>query len=270
MQLTCKSCGEPIPVRNINMQTMTAACEHCNAVFQFSPEDVGAEKAKRLKLERPDGITVAETAYPENFSVELNWRKLFGSMEWFSIVFLLIGGIVLSVLGLDVLFGTNPTGVVQEVLTGLDLSEFMTTLLGLGLTGAAAFCWYCLAMFAVDKTRLTLDDERLRVVHFPLYWKGQNIPRERIVAVETVPYAGFENYHTLVVVTDDGARHTLDNYQAHHATYLQQRLQRALFAPQSANTLSIDQDVHHVASLTDDGELDFAVPDVAEEKRQHS
>lgn len=260
MQLYCKNCGEPIQVRNINMGAMTAACEGCNAVFEFSASDVGGTKSKRLKIERPDAFTVAEGTDEDTFTIEMNWRKMFGSMEWFFIILMLVGGIILSAVSLLLLFGGDNGGGVAQVLSGLNMGNLMKVLLGLGFLGGAALCWYCIAIFAVEKTRLTLDDERLRLVHYPLYWKGKDIPRGRIVSVEITPFEGFENYHSLNVVTDEGKRHTLDNYQTEHARYLQTRLQRALFPP-AANV--VPRADYRDAILTDDGELAFTDEDVA-------
>jgi hypothetical protein len=247
MKLTCKNCGAPIAVKNINLQTMIAACESCNAVFPFTAEDVRAPESPNVKLKTPEGFDI-QSEDSNSLDIRFEWRKMLGSLEWMVIGLMGAGAVVLTAMSLlvwnEVL--TDPQGPLGPVIVGSLFSAI------------ALICWYVLAVFAFNRTRLTLTDETLDYTHAPLYWMGIHIPTDSITRVELTPTDQFEDYRSLIVVTQDGRRHRLDHFQIHHAQYLQRKLQRALFrpAPQAHDRLAEPLDEGEEVRIGDDGELE--------------
>jgi hypothetical protein len=246
MKLTCKTCGTPIRVKNINLQTMVAGCDACNSVFPFTADDLSAESSKGTKIKTPPSFDIHHED-AETLDIEIDWRKAFGSLEWMFLVLMSLGALTMTPLSLVSWNAalTDPQGPLGPLIVGSIFSAI------------ALFCWYVLAVFAFNRTRLTLTEDRFDYVHRPLYWQGKHLPTDSIVGIELTPTDQFSDYRGLVVVTDDGQRHFLDNFQIQHAQYLQRRLQRALFKPEAPTydhlTAALDEGAE--VQIGDDGEL---------------
>lgn len=246
MKLTCKTCGAPIAVKNINLQTMVAGCDACNSVFPFTAEDLTAGNSKGIKIKTPPSFDIHHED-TKTLDIEIDWRKALGSLEWMAIILMALG--VLTMTPLSLLTW-------NAVLTDAQ-GTLGTVFVGGILTAIALFCWYVLAVFVFNRTHLTLTEDTFDYVHGPLYWQGKHLLTDSIVSVELTPTDQFSDYRGLVVVTEDGQRHFLDNFQIHHAQFLQRKLQRALLSPASPTydhlTAALDEGAE--VQVGDDGEL---------------
>lgn len=246
MKLICPNCGTPIPARQVNVQTMTAACIHCDAVFAFDRDALLAERGKRRKLITPDGFTVDEA--DERLHIRVQIRRILGPLEWFSIVFFVLGTLVLTPVSVAA-FASWSTGLESVALLFLSL-----------LAGSfAAFFAYCLAFFAVSHADIDLDDTWLTVSYSPLPWISHRIPAEQIEDFELEQIENSFNYVHLIAVTEDGRRHRLDNYQRHHAEYLKRSLEAVFSRQRTLDAVdaidSLDDAELISARLSDEGEI---------------
>ena len=244
MTLICKKCGAPIAVKNINFQTMVAGCDACDAVFSFSTDDLGTAKRKKIKRQAPQGLAVIDDQ-GDTFEIDIHWRKVMGSLEWLAV----------SLTGLGALFLTPISLLLWSEF--LNESEVVGAIVGTGLGVIAFACWYLLAMFALNHSRLTLTQDTLDYVHFPLPWRNQHIARDSIIDIELKPVESDNNYRQVVIVTDDGSHHALDSYQLAHANYLEHRLQAVLTPPENVlpdTTQLEDAELDQEVRLGDDGE----------------
>lgn len=264
MTLICKKCGAPIEVKNINVQTMVAGCEVCNAVFTFTTDDLSTTlKGKKLQEQALTGFTVNHNE-SNTFEVTMRWRKMLGSMEWMVTFLMGMGALFLTPLALTLWsdffteFSLNPQS--------LPLALIATV-----LSAIAFVCWYILAVIAVDDTHLTLTEDSLSYTYSPIPWQNKHFSRESIAEVELKPVENFENYRELVIITNDGKRHMLDHFQVQYAQYLQRKLQMALFPPADvvenpfalaesdveSGDEAFDNQTHHELHIGDDGEWDI-------------
>jgi hypothetical protein len=247
MKLVCKTCGAPIDVKNINLQTMVAACEACNSVFPFTADDLRQPSDKNVKMKTPPGFDIQEEG-ETTLDIDMNWRRLLGGMEW----------MVIRLMGLGALFITPLSlAIWNEIMT--EPAPGLLPFLGVGISAVALACWYILGVFAFNRTRLTLTEDSFDYTHRPLYWQGVHVPTDEIASIELAPTDQFPDYRALVIVTHDGRRKQVDHFQIHHAQYLQRRLQRALFKPAAPaiDRLAAELDDGAEVRIGDDGELEI-------------
>ncbi len=236
MKLICKNCGTPIPARNVNIQTMTAACEVCDAVFPFTREELLTDTGKRRKIAPPEDCVVTENE--NGVTLDFNNRRNWASLEWIAFFLCLIGVIPMPLGGI-MLFGT---------------SDSFLGLIGLLLLAVGFLSAYALLVFLAGRTRLTLDADALTRSYHPFYWPPTRIPRSEIDSLTLDAVEGFADYRDLKAITPDGKRHRINYFQAHHAEFVKRRLEQYLdpVDPESASLTDVDLSQ---ARLSDDGEI---------------
>jgi hypothetical protein len=84
MQLSCQSCGKPIPAQDVNIELAIAKCGACHAVFNFSEQVGTGNLAARPAVGLPKRFTM------ENWGPELViTRRWFNHTVWFLFFFCL-------------------------------------------------------------------------------------------------------------------------------------------------------------------------------------
>lgn len=238
MRLTCENCGAPIPARDINVQTMTAVCESCDAVFQFDPGAL--KKAKRQKNQKPSHFEVADD--DETLVIDYVWRGNMGSLEWGMTLLFTIGALFFTPVAFNILSEASDTA----------------AFVGAGIMGLIALgCIYMVAAILLNRTHMRLDDEWFTTRHGPLYWTGLTLPTESIDRFALKPVENIDNYMSLIAHTEDGRAHTVDVMQKAHAEYTRRRLQHALMATTAEDTPRVDHlaDAIDEVRISDEGEL---------------
>lgn len=207
MQLTCKNCGALIPARHINVQTMTAVCEACDAIFTFDPKELPTgKKTKRLKIEQPPGYKINETA--DGVQIDIRWWRPIGSLERLGLALLLTGGLCFGALGLLAAMAMWAPGAIFLLIS--------------------LFFWYLIAMGPFNHTTIEVDAEQLRVRHKPLWYPGKTLDQHDIQALTLTPLEYFSGYQTLKAVLSDDSETSLDVYPTGHAAYLKHMLEQTL------------------------------------------
>jgi len=148
MQVACPQCQAPVCAENINIQEMMALCSACSSVFSIARE---RQKQKRRRLRQPKALQVSQDdqslrlAFRSHF--HLRRSENFRAAAVMSAVFPLI-----SLLMWSLYFGGEELPLVVPLL-------FM-------VLGSGAI--YSLATMAYNKTRIVMDEARLRVSRGPL------------------------------------------------------------------------------------------------------
>lgn len=240
MKLLCPNCQTPIPARNVNVQTMTAVCEACDSVFQFEPSALVGQ-VKRHKQAKPTHFTVRQG---DTWSVEYVWRKGWGALEWSIAILTTFGGLMTTPMALKFLSEFRAEGEpMQLVLTGI-----------IGLIMLA--CWYIPATMVVNRTRITLDADRLTIQHMPLPWQGLNLPLDQIDHFQLEPVEIFPEYSTLKVVMIDGTSHNIDSARTSYLQYLKRQFEQQILDPDAtAEPLFVEVPDAARLRLSADGEL---------------
>lgn len=248
MKLICKNCGTPIEAAQINVQTMTAVCNACNAVFPFdhadliSKSDKRRKRDKRTEITQPDGVTVDKS--DDDLTLRLRLAKLLSPQQWGAIAGLSVTASVL-------LFATGATAFSgrPELLGGSALSGLIV----LGLM-------YILAMSILNTLLITVDDHALHRRHRPLPGRTRTITRDAIdhITVTPVNRQAPHGEHYVRVVFNTGRTLNLMAIKRDAALYVGQQLEQALFPETDVVDVTHDdlfyaEDVAY--QLTDDGEL---------------
>jgi hypothetical protein len=235
MQLHCKNCGARIPARNINVQTMTAVCESCDAVFTFQPAELSTGiKTKPIKVEQPPGYTVTET--DTGIRLKIRWLRVLGSME-------AIG------------MGMFVFGAVGFLFSGTAAYASVSPLLGAALLAISLLFWYLIAMFPLNHSTFEVDAAQLRIRHRPLWYPGLTLDRDEIQAFRLKPVEGFSSYQELRVVLEDGSEKRIDHFPTAHAVYIKRLLEKHLGLSESRQPIALEPAAVERLRIGDDGEL---------------
>ena len=158
MRLTCPSCGAAIAAEDMNLERAMARCRKCSELFGFA-DQVDCARQSYLggrAMPRP------EIGMPRRFSVEEGpplriVRRWLSGKAFFLVAFSLIWNGVLAVFIAGIVAGNVPLHVLA--------------FLSLHLAAGIFIGYYTLCLF-VNRTRVEVDGERLRVSHGPLPWPG--------------------------------------------------------------------------------------------------
>lgn len=238
MRLTCENCGAPVSARNVNVQTMTAVCAACDAVFQFEP--AALSKAKRKKHNQPRTFDVTDA--DDEVTIDYVWRRNLGRLE-------------ISILSVCVLVVIFLTPIVLNLLMRI---THIGELVGVGILGALVLgCLYMLATSAVNRTRIHLNSEQFTVRHGPIYWPGITLLTHEIESFSLKPLENMESYLELKVNTHDDRSRNIDVMQGDHARFTFQQLEQTLSVITDANAPAIDRltDRLDEVRISEEGEL---------------
>lgn len=153
-QISCRACGREIPAQNVNLSTVLAKCDYCNAVFSFA-ENVGIASrpvSPRGAIEQPRKITVDE--WGSRLTIRRSW---FSAALFFMAAFCCFWDGFLVVWYSIAIANRGP--ILMLVFPVLHVA------VGVGLTYAV------LAGF-LNRTTIVVDGGQLTVRHGPLPWKG--------------------------------------------------------------------------------------------------
>lgn len=192
MQLTCPSCRGTIPADDVHLPSGRAKCRACDAVFRLAGgEDAAlAPPPPRLRIPRPRGIE--EMPAGQGVAYERRW---FSFMFIFMIFFCAVWN------GFLLFWYLTAWGAGMAVML---LFPLLHVAVGLGIT------YYTICGF-VNRTRVTLDRDRLTVRHGPLPWPGnRDVPISRIRQLYTEQQVhssrnGTHLTYRLSAVMDDGS-----------------------------------------------------------------
>lgn len=259
MQVLCRSCQQPIPAQNVNLQNMVAKCDQCNAVFGISPQQLyggpqqpgmapgGPVAGGGMPLPfggaGPGGYVAIERGQapmPAGMTVEIDGKDLVIRRSWFTwmAIFLLFfslfwNGFILFFL--VVVVGIGAAAANQAGPAGLIALVFLAVPL---LFGAIGIClmYYTLCLF-VNSTTIRVDHAELSVSHGPLPWWGNVVyPRSDVVqlfCIERVHYGrkgGISFTYDVEIITRGNVRYSLVSTlpDMGQALFIEQQLERHL------------------------------------------
>lgn len=149
MELQCENCGAIIPEENFSIETRIAHCANCDAVFDFTSTLI-TSKTVQNALAIPKSVEFNTT--PTGIIIAYRW------LNWRSPLFL-AGGLLVS--GTPLMLFNVVGGEDQTVSPLILLASLPIVLFGLWLI------YYSMALF-INKTKVILDHDNLRIVHTPL------------------------------------------------------------------------------------------------------
>lgn len=206
MRVTCPSCGNGVPAKDVNLDRMVAKCTRCDEVFwlERTPQsdrggksDEGPLRAQK-KVPRPSDITVVgpedtASATPAAYRVPSRAgahdalvlrRRWFRPIALFYLLFVAVWDGFLVVWYSAVLFGARSTDAGPILLLPL-LFPILHVAAGVWLT------YYTASLF-LNRTEIRADRLAIRVEHRPLPWRGNlALPTERVRQLFTRPSPGF-------------------------------------------------------------------------------
>lgn len=181
MEIRCTTCKAPIPVDDINIDTVLAKCRSCNSVFDFSGQVERTQTLSPAKLRRDRG----EIAMPRGFKIDDKGPRLTITRRWgrgpgcFFLFFSLFWNAVTWTIGIAAFMGKTKA----PAPTGLFLIPFV-------LIGAATF--YAAIALLSNRTEIRMDGRRLTVVTKPIPWPGsRNLDAAAIDQLFCVDYVAY-------------------------------------------------------------------------------
>lgn len=166
MKLTCRSCQQPIPPEDINLDTVLAKCRSCHAVFDISGQ-VSLPKVPEAKLRRGR----AEFPIPKRFVVEEGSGRLLIIYRWALdfraiVVLMFVSIFPFTLIGLMLRPSVwNSRKLEEETIPVWGMMVSLLPALVLGI----AIVWSILALI-LNKTTIQLEGRRLKIQHRPIPW----------------------------------------------------------------------------------------------------
>jgi len=233
MEVICPNCGEKVTAENINIHKMTAVCPACDTVFPFELPQAKAEaKAKRRKVKQPARVMLrdAETLRLEfrtNFRLDRNEAFLSSA----------VGGVAMTLFALLLIGGEDAPLILPLVF----------------LLIASAF-FYRLALIAVNKTQIEMDEDLIRVARNPIpnpLNQGVEVSLAGVTAIryEETAASKKEAYDTpryrVWAETEDGSRRTIVNdVTEEYAVFIAQRLEERLYEDADRDVSRLEDNEH--------------------------
>lgn len=157
MQITCRSCDEPVPAEDVNLDRALAKCRKCHAVFDFSDqvelsELRGGRRPDKTNLPLPAGLTVED--FVNTLTLTVKWGR--GVAAFFVIFALIWDGVLVTAFSV----------VATQKDANIPLPMFFI-FPPVGL----AFTYVALALL-LDRTTIRVADGRLTVRQGPIPWPG--------------------------------------------------------------------------------------------------
>lgn len=219
MQLTCVSCGQPIPANKINIHKMLAVCPHCDAVFAFDSPASSAEqqKNKHRKIKQPPHIIQHE----DNEKLALAFRTNFRLDR---------DGDLMGLLILAGIFGFF------SVLTFLRAPLILSS----GFMIVTLLMMYTLALRLYNRTQITVSDAHIHVSRQPLFNPFQHINQIDLHDVTSIHYEetatsqreqyDTPRYRVYAMTTSGRERIIVNDVIEEYAVYIAQQLKKSLHA----------------------------------------
>ena len=157
MRITCPSCNAAVAAGDVNLERAMARCRQCNEVFGFAGK---IEGTRDPYLGR--GLPRPEIPLPKCFRIEDGVpfrivRRWFGPLAFFLLFFSAVWNGVVGAFVVGIVEGHIPKPVLA--------------FLSLHLAAGVAVAYFTLCLF-LNRTRVEIDGDRLRVRHGPLPWPG--------------------------------------------------------------------------------------------------
>jgi hypothetical protein len=236
MRLHCPSCGQPIVAEDVNVAQVVAKCRACHAVFRFEDQLGSAEEppcaapAPAAKVPLPEGITVERD---ESLVLAAGYRNIerhVGSLtitrRWYHARHL---GMIPFCIGWNAFlvfwYTTVTSGNAPWIFFVFPLAHVAV---GIGMT-------YSMLTGLFNKTRVTVNDGRLRVVHGPIPSRGnRDLPSSSVRQIYSEEHAksgrNASLRYSVNAIVDDGPTLVLvkDLESSRQALYIEQELEAHL------------------------------------------
>lgn len=149
MELNCKSCGDEIASKNVNIDLGVAKCGNCGAMFSLGAARGGRrdDDEEREEVGMPKGMQVRRSGS----GLQIRWR-------WFSVKFIILTFLCLFWNGFMVVWFTAAIRNERPMMMAFGS---LHALVGLGLL------YYTIAGY-VNSTLITLSKKRLTIKHGPI------------------------------------------------------------------------------------------------------
>jgi hypothetical protein len=204
LQLSCKSCGKPVPAEDVNIDKALAKCRACHAVFGFA-DLVGGSAAGRAD----EPVPMPKCFVVDNWGPELSLtRRWYSHVLWIMVPFCILWDgflIVWFSASFGVIFGQP-----DAWMAGLFMLLFSVLHVAVGV----AITYATLCGF-VNRTVLRVSAGELTVWHGPLPFPGNRqiltADIKQLYCTETV-HRGKRSCRTsynVLVVTKDNDKITL-------------------------------------------------------------
>ncbi len=241
MQVICPNCGEKVTADHINIQKMTAICAACDTVFSFDlPE---TQKAKRRKVKQPVKLTLRDDQilhmdFWTNFRLDKSEAFLSSAILSASMGFIAL-----------LLLATQKAPLI----------------LMLGFFVIALASVYRMALIALNKTHIEMDEDLIKVTRKPLpnpLNQGHEVPLAGVTAIKFEETAASKKdaYDTpryqVWAQTEDGSRRTIVNdVTEEYAVFIAQRLEERLQTDADIDLSHLEDDENHSDDQVDIVEL---------------
>jgi hypothetical protein len=148
--LKCKNCRRIIPAKNINLASYMAKCDHCNHIFNFTPQLSIKTIEEDDRAAPPEGIDILRLN--SQLDIDIAWRH--NPITKFLVFFVFFWDFVVLVL-LTVFLASG----VYEIIWVLSIHLIMAFAMN-----------YWLAVVFFNRTNINVNERALEIKHKPLYW----------------------------------------------------------------------------------------------------
>ncbi|MBI3926660.1 MAG: hypothetical protein HY319_14050 [Armatimonadetes bacterium] len=221
INVCCESCGNPLPVEDINLERLLARCKTCNRLFDCSSQlPSSAEPGwcgpspSRPEMPRPGSITLVPWG-----------NQLVMQRRWFTPAIL---GLLFFCIAWDsfLVFWYSIALTQDDVPWIMIVFPIGHLAVGVGLT-------YTVLCGFFNKTEIRVDSGSLQVRHAPLPWPGQvSVPSrdlDQLFAVEKIGSKGSRSYELCALLKDGRRVKLLDNASSSdEALYIEQQVEKHL------------------------------------------
>jgi len=222
MSLYCRTCGEPIPAEDVNIDLAIAKCRACDAVFCFGHR-IGREPADRKRAEVP---------MPKGIAVEQWGNDLTITRRWFSPVFVFLLFFCIAWDGFLVFWYSMAFSGGPWIMIVFPIAHVAV---GVGLT------YYTVAGF-LNRSVIKVSGGVLTVRHAPLPWPGTHTLNASDLAqayctehfTQGRNSSGSTSYRVNAMLADGRKIKLLDGLtESDQALFIEQQLESHLGIPDS-------------------------------------
>jgi len=230
MQLFCRQCGAEIKASNINLDTMMAKCDVCNAVFSFQDmyDDIAPKKAKAAS-----GTPYAAVPMPHNMSLDETDTTLTITRDWrsWTVFFMLFFAILWN--GMIWAFFVPAFGGVSDGF-GFPFGFFLLPFIGVGF-----YLIYQVVTGLLNKTTIRVTDGHLSITHAPIPARNTRLDADQIEQLYVRQHVNRSSNgnttrsYSLNVILSNGSKKKLMSglTSADQALYVEQEIERFLGIP---------------------------------------
>jgi hypothetical protein len=210
MEVRCPSCDEQIKAEDMNLENLVARCRSCNALINLR-RYLRAEvvSARKSVLSPPPHLAVEETV--DGLLIRLRWYRHWawflaaGCISWDS--FLIFSYTLVAA-------GDAPWG----------FWVFPAAFVAVGVAGT----YFTLAML-INRTLITVREDRLAVSHGPLPWPGnKEVRAAEISQIYVAASSSGESYAVMFQTKDGHSGDLVTTSAVDEALYLEQQIEKYL------------------------------------------